>query len=364
MRRRWFFFFLSKSISQRKGRIIIASASVTLAVTVLTGMVGLTAGIKEKLGGEIKAYGANMVVSAEDGGHLSYDALDSLSRLDNVEDATGQLFFNAVIEKKSIEVIGLDLGKIRDKGWRLFGNWPVQDTEILAGVNLRDMLNLKEGQTISLMNDDRKAAFRVCGFVERGGPEDSAFLVSIPVAWKLMGIDHELSAILVRGKPGELDRLSEQIKNILPSASVKTLRQVAFAEESLLTKIQILMGLITVVVLFASAISVAATMGANVLERREEIGLMKAVGATRRRITLFYRAEAFLIGFSGGIAGFIMGYMSAQIVSKGAFNSYIGIPLYLPFFSLGVGLVLSILSSHFPVRDAMKENPAVILRGE
>lgn len=364
MKRRWFFFFLSKSISQRKGRIIIASASVTLAVTVLTGMAGLTAGIKEKLGGEIKAYGANIVVSAQGGGYLSYDALDSLLRLKNVEDATGQIFANAVIGKQSLEVIGLDLSKIKGKGWRIIGNWPVQEAETLAGVDLKDKLNLKAGQTISLTHDDRKENFSVSGFIERGGPEDSTFLMSMPAAWKLLGIDHEVSAILVRGKPGELDRLSDEIRNILPSANVKTLRQVAFAEESLLAKIQLLMALITVVVLFASAISVAATMGANVLERREEIGLMKAVGATRRGIALFYRAEAVLIGLSGGIAGFVMGYIAAQVVSKGAFNSYIGIPFYLPFFSLGAGLALSILSSHFPVKDAMRSNPAVILRGE
>lgn len=364
MKRGRFLFFLAKSVSQRKGRIVIASVSVTLAVAVATGMIGLTAGIREKLGREIKAYGANIVVSAQRGDYLDYDAVDAISRLQKVEEAMGQVFGSAVVRGRTIEVIGLEVNKIKGRGWRLFGDRPSEGSETLAGINLKGALNLEAGRTVSLMHEERKADFRVSGFIERGGPEDNAFIMSIPAAWKLLGVEPKLSVILVRGRAGELDRIVGEIRNTLPAASVKTLRQVAFAEESLLAKIQLLMALVTIVVLFASAISVAGTMGANVLERREEIGLMKALGATRRGIALFYMAEALLIGLSGGFAGFVLGYLSAQVVSKGAFNSYIGTPLYLPLFSLGAGLALSLLSSHFPVRDALRYSPAAILRGE
>jgi putative ABC transport system permease protein len=124
------------------------------------------------------------------------------------------------------------------------------------------------------------------------------------------------------------------------------------------------MALVTGVVLFASVISVASTMGANVFERREEIGIMMAIGATKNEISLFYAAEALLIGLIGGFAGFFLGYISTQIISKGAFESYISIPVYIVFLSVIAGLVISLLASHFPVRDALKYSPAEILRGE
>lgn len=364
MKRSWFLLFLMKSISRRKGRVIIASISVTLAVAVVTGMMGITVGISEKLGSELKAYGANIIVSPREGDYLNYDVLDSISKINHVNDVAGQVFGSAFINRQVIEIIGLDIGKLKDKGWRLFGNWPEKKYEILAGINLKDALKLEKSKTISLENEGREINFIVSGFIEKGGSEDSALIMAISDAWELIGLKGKLSAVLVRGEVGKLDSIVKSIKNTVPAATVKTFRQVAVAEESLLNKIQLLMALVTVVVLFATGVSVASTMGANVLERREEIGLMKAIGATRSQISLFYRAEAILIGLLGGFAGFVLGYITAQAISRGAFNSFITMPFYLSFLALIIGLIISVLASHFPVRDAMKYNPAVILRGE
>jgi putative ABC transport system permease protein len=127
---------------------------------------------------------------------------------------------------------------------------------------------------------------------------------------------------------------------------------------------QLLMILVTLVVLFAAVVSIASTMGANVLERREELGLMMAIGATRGEIGMFYKAEALLIGLTGGMTGFVFGYISAQAISRGAFESFISMPLSLPLLSLAAGVLISLSASHFPVRDAIREKPALILRGE
>jgi putative ABC transport system permease protein len=361
---KWFLYFFRKSISQRKGRVVIASVSVMLAVAIVTGMLGITSGIKEKLGSELKAYGANIIVSPLKGDSLDYDVMGTISKMDHVEDVTGQVFGRVFIRNHAIEIIGLDVKRLRDRGWRLFGNWPVKEDEILAGINLKDVLKLEKGITLSLENKDMKKDVVVSGFIEKGGPEDSAFIMSIEEAWDVTGIAKKLNAILVSGTSGELENVVENIRDVVSSAMVKTSRQVAFAEESLLAKIQLLMALVTVVVLFATAISVASTMGANVLERREEIGLMKAIGATRRDISSFYIAEAVLIGIIGGVSGFLLGFVFAQAVSKGAFDSFITVALYLPFLSLLIGLSVSVFAGYFPVRDAMKYNPAVILRGE
>ncbi|MBI5641242.1 MAG: ABC transporter permease [Nitrospirae bacterium] len=364
MKRRRFFFFFLKSISQRKGRILIASASVTLAVAVVTGMFGVTVGIREKLGTELKAYGANVVISPQRGDYLQYEMVKAVSGIKDVDEASGQVFGRANAGNQVVELIGLDISSIKGRGWRFEGQWPARPHEVLAGTNIRDSLKLAKGQRLELVQGTNRAEYTVSGFFEKGGSEDSAVIMAIPDIWELTGLEGQLSAILVRGRSGRLEEIVSGIKGIIPDAAVKTLRQVALAEESLLAKIQLLMALVTVVVLFASAISVASTMGANVLERREEIGLMKAIGATWAEITLFYKAEAVLIGLSGGMAGFVFGWLSAQAVSKGAFNSFISMPFYISFLSLASGLFIAMASSYFPVRDAMKYNPAVILRGE
>lgn len=364
MKRRRFLFFFMKSILQRKGRFIIAAVSVSLAVAVITCMLGITIGIREKLGAELKSYGANIIVSPLKGDYLEYDKVDSISSLKNVEEVSGQVFGSAKADNRNIEIIGLDMDKLKNRGWRLAGRWPDKRYEILAGINIRDALSLIPGQDLPLMHETKRTNFLVGGFIEKGGAEDSAIIMAIPDAWDMMGLEGKLSAILVRGRSGQLQGVVREIKGMLPAASVKTLRQVAVAEESLLGKIQLLMALVTVVVVFATSISVASTMGANVLERREEIGLMKALGAAKKEISIFYKTEAALIGFSGGLTGFILGYLSVQAVSKGAFNSFVTMPAYISVFSLSTGLLIAMLASYFPVRDAMKYNPAVILRGE
>ncbi len=357
--------FLKKSIMQRKGRVIIASISITLAVAVISSMTGITAGVRDKLGEELKAYGANIIVSPKEGNYIDAGMLYRILKIDNVLDAEGQIFDSVIINSQAVEIIGLNINSLKDTGWRLSGKWPKNRGSILAGVNLRDALQLDAGKKIALSSSSGGAAeFTITGFIERGGAEDNTFILSTADAWKLTGLDDKLSTILVRGDPGKLENVVTGIKHAFPSVNVKTFRQIAFAEESLLGKIQLLMALVTIAVLFASIISIGSTMGANVIERREEIGLMMAIGATKNQISMIYAAEAVLIGLLGGIAGFVFAYISAQIISKGAFGSYISMPFYTFFLSLITGLALSMLASHFPVRNALKYSPAEILRGE
>jgi len=359
-----FYLFFKKSVSRRKGRIVIAALSVTLSVAMVSGIIGMTAGVGAKLGEELRAYGANIIVSPREGNYLAQDVAEKVSRIDSVRGVSGQIFGTSVFRGQPIEIIGLDIAKLKDRGWRLQGKWPQNNGEILAGTDLRSQFKIDIGAKMHLPGGDIGGDFVITGFIERGGTEDSALILDMPDAWTVTGADRQFSAVLVRAEAGRLDEVVQQIRRMIPQAEAKTFRQIAVAEESLLRKIQLLMVIVTVVILCAAVISVAATMGANVLERREEIGLMKALGATKAQINIFYRAEAILTGLTGGVAGFISGYFFTQAVSKGAFGSYVPVPFYIFFISLLFGLVISVTASYLPVRNALKYNPAVILRGE
>jgi putative ABC transport system permease protein len=371
MKKKWMLLFLFRSMSQRKGRVIVASLSVTLAVSIISGMIGITEGINEKLGSELKAYGANIIVSPAEGGYLTSDLVNEVLGIENVTDAEGQLFGTALLYESASDFIGVDMKGLKGKGWKYEGTWPDKRKEILAGINLKRALNLDEGSEIFLapsLTEDRgeqkRIKFIVSGFIERGSSEDNAFILSMEDAWELSGREGRLSAVLVRADPDAIDNVVSSMKQQFPFTEVKTFRQVAYAEQSLLGKIQLLMALVTIVVLLAAVISVGSTMGANVLERREEIGLMMALGATKNMINSIYALEAALMGLAGGCAGFVLGYLSTQAISSGAFGSGISMPFYIVFLSVINGLIIALLSSYFPVRDALKYKPAEILRGE
>ncbi len=189
-------------------------------------------------------------------------------------------------------------------------------------------------------------------------------VLSLPDAGELLKAEDGLSAVLVRGTPGKLDQIERAIRDREPGVSARTIRNIALPEESLLSKIQLLMALVTGVVLFAAWVSIAATMGANVFERRAEIGLMMALGATGKEVARFYRAEAALIGLGGGLAGLLLGVLSAEAITNGAFHSLVPVPLYLPLLAPAAGLVMTLSASTIPLNNALACKPALILRGE
>lgn len=351
---------LKNSIAQRKGRVAVASVSVAIATSVVVGALGISLGIRQKLGAELKAYGANIIVSKKEG-YIDETSVNALKGIEGIEDYSCQIYSALKINNMDSEMLGIDLRKTY--GWKLTGRRP-EEAEALIGADIRDALKLKEESTVGFNINGTDMRVRVSGFVESGGHEDRAVILDLPYAQSLLGLKGKFSAVLVRARTDSLDKALKAISTLIPEAEVKTLRQVAYAEESFLKKIQLLMILVSAVVVIASGISVSSTMSSTMLERIKEIGLMKAIGATGRQIGQFYLMEAGFIGLTGGLTGFLMGFLTAQAVSKAAFQSFINIPFYLIFISLSAGILIAVFASAFPLRPALSQKPSLILRGE
>lgn len=356
----WFFYFLKKSISQRRGRFLIASSAVMLTVSVVSALVMLSLGVRDKIGAELKRYGANMIVTDRAGKEIDAATADAVRRMgEAVKDSAVQVYGAALVQDVSIEVMGMESGKM--SGFRLYGALPKEPGEVMAGINLKDVLKVKQGSTLTMDGD--KGSYRVTALFEKGPDEDSTIVMPIDGARQLLGIAGA-SAILLNADTQRLKDVEEWIRKHYPALAVKTLKQVAVAEERILGRVQLLMLLVTGVVLLSSIIALGSTMGANVIERMEEIGLMKSIGATRIDIRDFFMAEAGLAGLGGAAAGYLGGVVAAEAVSKTAFGSFVPVDFFLMPGALFLGIFIAVLSTYFPVRNAMKVVPAQILRGE
>jgi putative ABC transport system permease protein len=244
------------------------------------------------------------------------------------------------------------------------GYMPTMPGEVIAGADVAAALGLLPGGTVRADLGTGPVEMTVTATVERGGPEDGALLVDLGEAQRLSGNLGRVSAVFVRAASGEVDRAVEALRAALPRARVKSLRQVAEAEEAFLRKIELLMALVTVVVLVTSSISVSSTMSATVLERLKEIGLMKAMGGTRREIGAFYLAEGLGIGVMGGLAGFVLGVIAAEAVARGAFGTFVPVPLWLVPLGVVVGGAVAVSASYLPLTRALGTAPSIVLRGE
>lgn len=356
----WFRFFLSKAISQRRGRFVLASAAVTLSVTVVTALATVSLGVREKIGAELKQYGANMIVTGREGAVIPADTAAAVRSLSPaVKDASFQLYGTASLGDQTVEIIGADPAKMT--GIRVHGKLPAAVGEAMVGINLKAALRLKEGDRLRFNNGAVEAL--VTAVFEKGSEEDGTIVLPLAGAQALLRIDG-VSAVLLNADTARLGEVERALGGQWPALEVKTLRQVAVAEERVLGRIQLLMLIVTGVVLFSSAIALGSTMGANVIERMEEIGLMKAMGATAGDIRRFFMSEAALAGLAGSTAGYLAGTLAAEAVSRTAFGSFVPLSVLVPPGSLALGVSIAILATYFPVRDAMKVVPARILRGE
>jgi putative ABC transport system permease protein len=277
-----------------------------------------------------------------------------------------------------------------DPWWHVDGRWFSDDSEeAVAGVALAQRLNLHAGSKLDIKAGGRLSTLTITGIVSTGGREDNAILAPLKIAQDLAGRPGEYRTLLVSAltkpadafserdpstmTPVEYDRwycspyissISHQIQQQLPGVEVRAIRQVAEGEGRILTRVSGLMWIVTIAALFAAALAVGATSATTVLERRSEIGLMKALGASGRAIGAFFVAEQLFLALVGGVLGYALGIFLARALGIGIFGVAPELRWILLPIVVVLAAVVALLGSLLPLGRASRVDPAPVLRGE
>ncbi len=278
--------------------------------------------------------------------------------------------------------------------WQVEGRW-VEDNDrgsALVGSKLAQRMGWQVGDRFEVRVEDRTAQFAVAGLVSTGGFEEDQVFVALPAAQALLGLakgvdrvqisalvepDSRLRADLRGLDPAKMTpeqyatwycspimgAVLTQIREVLPGADVRPIRQISQAEVDFLGRIGLLMALLTLAALGGSALAVMTAMTASVMERRAEIGLMKAIGADNAQIARVFLMEAGLIGLAGGLAGYALGLGLAQGLARTVFLSGGEMPAVVLPVTLSLALAVALLGSAVPVRQAVRIDPVRLLRG-
>jgi putative ABC transport system permease protein len=280
--------------------------------------------------------------------------------------------------------------------WNVNGRWFDENKrECVIGSKAAKRLNLGIGDEISVNVPDPSKTVQqylgltVTGILNTGGTEDDAIVTSLQQAQDISrqpGVYRKLYVSALTKpeddfarrdprtmKPDELERwscspyvssIAYSIKQVLPGSDVRVIRRVADGEGKILTRVRTLLWLVTFASLLAAALAVGASSAASVIERRTEIGLMKALGAGSGTVGWLLAAEQLLLALVGGCIGYALGLLLARFLGTRIF----GAPPAPSLLVLGVILVLAaavtLLGSALPLRRAARFNPAPILRGE
>ena len=207
---------------------------------------------------------------------------------------------------------------------------------------------------------------RVVGLLETGGAEDDQLVGDLPTVQSLTDQPGQVALVIVSALTSSrpLEAVEQDLQTLLADAEVRTLAQFARAEATVLNKVRRLIGLVAALVLTAGGLTVAGTLNTIVIERRAEIGLMKALGAADRRVAGLFLTEALSVGVVGGMVGYLAGLGLAAAIARSVFEATITPTAWgLPGTML-VGLAVTLVAGLLPVRRALSIDPARTLRGE
>ena len=276
--------------------------------------------------------------------------------------------------------------------WQVDGQWFADGAlECVVGQRFALQNHLRPGDVLNVSASGKSAtsALKVTGILSTGGVEDDAIVAPIAIAQQLADRPGQYRKLYVSAltkpeddfarrdpktfTPVEYDRwfctpyissIALQIQQELPGTDVRVIRRVAEGEGQILSRVQLLLWLVTGAALLAAALAVGASSAASVIERRIEIGLMKALGAGSGTVGFLLAAEQLLLAFVGGGVGYALGIVMARLLGERIFGAAPEPSLIVLLVILALAALVTLLGSAIPLRRASRIEPAPILRGE
>lgn len=278
--------------------------------------------------------------------------------------------------------------------WEVDGAWVTDedDSSCMIGSLFAGRNAIRVGDTITVTGPAGTASLKVSGIFNSGSEEDERIFTTLHTAQRLLGKfdvcesievsalttpDNDLARKAARNPlsltikemevwycTAYVSSICYQIQEVITDAVAKPVRQVAESEGAILNKTSLLMLLITILSLFASALGISNLVTASVMERRAEIGLKKAIGASNTAITVSVLTEIMIIGLIGGTIGYFIGLGLTHIIGTSVFGSSIPpAPMVIPIVVLIIFLI-TLLGSLPSVRYLLKLNPTEVLHGK
>lgn len=261
----------------------------------------------------------------------------------------------------------------------------------MVGTLLAKQKGLKTGDLLTVTTEHGSKDLLIVGIFDAGGDEDEqiyttlhtvqdlsdtrGYISSIEVS-ALTTPDNELAAKAAKD-PNSLtiaqyelwyctayvSSISYQIQEVITGSVASPVRQVADSEGAIMEKTELLMVLITILSLIGSALGITNLVTASVMERSQELGLMKAIGATDGSITFLVLTEVMITAIIGGVIGYFMGFGFAQIIGHTVFSSSIEMKtMVIPLVAVLV-VIVTFIGSLPAINMLLRLRPAEVLHG-
>ena len=407
------------AVFRRKSRALMAVVATLVGAATLFCLAAICIVVPQQMSDEMRAYGANIIVTPIAGEWKNGIDRAMVLHTNDMVLAKGAMRFatyryeNVRINAAPYVLAGVDVSAVKslNKHWNVDGAWPSsgnvmvgRDVSLAMGLKIGSRIaiayragdnssdshkpaqksqgksqdnqadnqtekssqnKLVEGRVSTDIMDTHGTTFRVCGILDTGDAEDSMLYATNADLRVLTGVKRGADVIAYSSSAPNVDAVVRSI-NDMTSMRVRAqqVTKVTAADTGIIAMLRSLFWIVSLVVLALMMVGVSTTISSIVQQRRNEIGLRKALGASAKSIGVEFTAESGLYGFIGGIAGTAVGYGFARLLASMVFSRGLSVNWWLVAFSIVFSVAASCVAALPPVLRASKIDPAIVLREE
>ncbi len=387
------FIIAFKNLKRKKTRSVLTIGGVAIAVAVLVSLLGFNAGYQIALNNDVDKMGYQVLVTAKGcpyeaatlmlkgGGGLRFmeeEVFDRIVQDERIDKITPQLI-NTVFDADKdggggfTMFMGIEKSYLTLKPWTEFkeGEWFSDENadEVIIGYEAAELEQRRAGDKIFIPGIDK--VLTVSGIFERTGTQDDGvIMLPLKTAQRIFDLEKKLTGIGIKLK--DMTELPAFEEDLYDEASIQviSMAQVKGTIMNLISTAQILVTSVAFIAIIVAIFGVVNTILMSVFERTQEIGVMKAIGASKLDVFSLIWYETILICGLGGIVGSIIAILAGnsveffvkKLLPYAPEGNLVHITSGLLLLSLVGAIVLGLVSGIYPAYRASSMRPIEAIR--
>jgi putative ABC transport system permease protein len=379
--RKMFWRVVRRLLAANRGRLFVILLALSAGAAITAALLNLQIDAERRLTTEFRAFGPNVVLVPKESSSMASGTLpESAARSVPIHLPSGEVRVSSALyliadvsAHSSGKATSAVVGGLNPLAFATISPGSPNHTEAnhsaenvcVLGVRVARQLNAQQDADLVLSVSSRRESCRIASFKETGGPEDDRIEISLRAAQRLADLPSRISTIELRvpGTPDAIQSYVADLQRRIPEADVRPIRQFTEGEATIYSRISGILSATVALVLVLTGLCVMAAMTNVAMERRNDVGLMKAIGGATRRVLRLFLAEAAILGLTGGVLGAAIGILLSMWLGKAVFG--VAAQPRLIVYPVAVALTIVVaIASAYPLRRLANIRPASVFRGE
>lgn len=368
-----------KNIMRQRTRTILTAMGILIGIGAIVALGSIAEGIDVAVQSGLELTAGKITVIEKDAGFFGFmgeltdEDLDVVESIGGIKDIVPILMYMeglVIMQGPEWWAIGIDPSKAHyfvGENVEMYDGRAIEADETgvaEVGKTFAETRNIEVGDFWTIVDED----FEIVGIIEKTGISDvdGGIMLNFDDLMDVTDSDSYQMLYVVPDDVKDTEKIAEDIEDASERLDALTSTELARQAGQIVDQIRIFTFAIGAIAALVGGLGVMNTMIMAVMERRREIGVMKAIGATNGMVLRQILTESALISLMGGVGGVILGIVGSFVVG-GIFGGGQITAIVTPGLALtGIlfALILGLVGGFYPARKASKLDPVVALRYE